>query len=125
VREVARAHVAAAERGRVGERYLLGGANASLLEFVTLIGELDGKPVPKHASPAWLLKLVAAIGESVSLVTGNEPTLTREAATMASRSLFCDCTRAKDELGFQAVPLRRMVEDCYRWMKDEGQLDRI
>ena len=120
VREVAKAHIAAAERGRVGERYLLGGADASLLELVTIIGELDGKPVPKHASPAWLLKLVAAVGESFSLVTGKEPTLTREAATMATRSLFCDCTKAQRELGFRAVPLRGMVEDCYRWMKDEG-----
>jgi dihydroflavonol-4-reductase len=125
VREVAKAHIAAAERGRVGERYLLGGADASLLELVTIIGELDGKPVPKHASPAWLLKLVAAVGESVSLVTGREPALTREAATMATRSLFCNCTKAQGELGFRAVPLRSMVEDCYRWMKDEGRLDNV
>jgi len=123
VREVAKAHVAAAERGRVGERYLLGGANASLLEFVGLIGELDGKRVPKHATPAWLLKLVAEAGEAVSTLTGKEPALTREAATMATRTLFCDCTKAQNELGFKAVPLRSMVEDCYRWMKDEGQLE--
>jgi dihydroflavonol-4-reductase len=122
VREVARAHVAAAERGKAGERYLLGGANASLLELVTLIGEFDGKIVPKHATPAWLLKLVAAVGESVSLVTGKQPTLTRDAATMATRTLFCDCSKAQRELGFRVVPLRRMVEDCYRWMKEENQL---
>lgn len=123
VREVAKAHIAAAERGRVGERYLLGGADASLLELVTLIGELDGKPVPKHASPAWLLKLIAAAGETFSLVTGKQPSLTREAATMATRSLYCNCTKAQEELGFRAVPLRSMVEDCYRWMKVEGRLD--
>jgi len=123
VREVARAHIAAAERGRTGELYLLGGADASLLELVTLIGELDGKPVPNHATPEWLLKVVAAFGEVVATVTGKEPALTREAALMATRSLFCDCSKAQRELGFRSVPLRKMVEDCHRWMKTEGQLD--
>lgn len=121
-REVARAHIAAAERGRTGERYLLGGADASLLELVGVIGELAGKPVPGKATPGWLLKSVAAIGDLVSKATGNEPRLTREAATMATRTLFCDCSKAVRELGFQAVPLRRMAADCYAWMKSEGRL---
>lgn len=44
---------------------------------------------------------------------------------MATRSLFCNCTKAQSELGFRAVPLRSMVEDCYRWMKVEGRLDNV
>jgi nucleoside-diphosphate-sugar epimerase len=122
-REVAKAHIAAAERGRTGERYLLGGADASLLEFVKLIGELAGKPVPDKAKPAWLLKSVAAAGEWVSLLTGKEPRLTRDAATMATRTLYCDCSKAVRELGFRPVPLRTMAADCYAWMKQEGRLD--
>jgi nucleoside-diphosphate-sugar epimerase len=120
---VAKAHVAAAERGRTGERYLLGGADASLLELVKTIGELAGKPVPGKASPAWLLKAVAAAGELAALFTGKEPRLTREAATMATRTLFCDCSKAVRELGFQTVALRAMAGDCYAWMKQEGKLD--
>ena len=122
VREVAKAHIAAAGRGRVGELYLLGGANASLLEFAKLIGELDGKPVPAQASPAWLLQLVAGVGELASIVTRRQPALTIEAAVMASRTLFCDCSKAERELGFARVPLQTMVTDCYRWMKAEGRL---
>ena len=122
-REVAKAHVAAAERGRTGERYLLGGTDASLLEFVTLIGELAGKPVPSRVTPAWLLKAVAGIGEVVSLVTGKEPRLTRDAATMATRTLYCDCSTAVKELDFRIVPLREMAADCYAWMKAEGRLE--
>ena len=122
-REVAKAHIAAAERGRTGERYLLAGVDASLLELVQVIGELAGKPVPDKASPAWLLKAVAMAGEWASLLTGKEPRLTREAATMATRTLYCDCSKAVRELGFQPVALRAMAADCYEWMKREGRLE--
>jgi dihydroflavonol-4-reductase len=122
VREVAKAHVAAAERGRVGELYLLGGANASYVDLVKIIGELDGKKVPTKPSPAWMLKLLAGIGEAVSGLTGKQPRLTREAAAMATRSLFCDCSKAERELGFSPVPLQAMAADCYKWMKAEGRL---
>lgn len=121
-REVAKAHIAAAERGRTGERYLLGGVDASLLELARIIGELAGRPVPDKASPAWLLKAVAAASGWAALFTGKEPRLTREAATMATRTLFCDCSKAVRELGFQPVPLRTMAGDCYAWMKKEGRL---
>lgn len=122
VREVARAHVAAAERGRIGELYLLGGANASYVDLVGIIGRLDGKTVPSRPSPAWLLKVLAAAGETGSVFTGRQPALTREAAAMATRSLFCDCSKAVRELGFSPVPLETMAEACYKWMKSEGRL---
>lgn len=122
VREVAKAHIAAAERGRCGELYLLGGADTSLLELVQIIGELDGKSVPAKPAPAWLLKTVAALGALTASFTGKEPALTPEAARMATRNTFCDCSKAMRELGFQAVPLRAMAADCYNWLKQEGLL---
>jgi nucleoside-diphosphate-sugar epimerase len=122
VREVAKAHVAAAERGRIGELYLLGGANASYVELVRIIGRLDGKDVPSRPSPAWLLKALAAAAELGAAFTGAQPALTREAAAMATRSLFCDCSRAVSELGLTPVPLETMAAACYKWMKSEGRL---
>lgn len=123
VREVAKAHIAAAERGRTGERYLLGGADASFLELVKIIGDLCGKPVPDKPTPAWVLKAMGRVGNWASLFTGQQPTLTPEAASMVTRSMFCDCSKAMRELGYQAVPLRAMAEDCYTWLKQEGLLD--
>lgn len=123
VREVAKAHVAAAERGRRGERYLLGGADASYLELVQVIGELAGRPVPARTTPAWLMKAVGAAGEFGSRFSGREPGLTRAAATMATRRLSCDCTKAERELGFMPVALRSMAADCFRWMKQAGRLE--
>ena len=122
VREVAKAHIAAMERGRRGERYLLGGADASLQELVALIGALCRRPVPGKPTPAWLLRMVAGAGALVSNITGRQPTVTPEAALMVTRSLFCDCGKAVRELGYLAVPLREMVEDCYKWMQQEGLL---
>lgn len=120
--EVARAHIAAAERGTRGANYLLGGTDASFLELVRAIGAELGKPVPARATPAWLLRTLAAAGGALASVTGRQPTLTPETAALVSRSLQCDCSKAMRELGFQAVPLRTMVEESCRWLRQEGFL---
>lgn len=121
-REVARAHLAAAERGRAGENYLLGGTDASLLELVRAIGEALSKPVPRRATPAWALRALAALGALGARFTGRPPTLTPEAARMVTREVFCDCSKAVRELGFRTVPLREMVSDCVGWLAAEGRL---
>jgi nucleoside-diphosphate-sugar epimerase len=121
-REVAQAHVAAAERGRPGENYLLGGTDASLLELVRAIGEALSRPVPRRATPAWALRALAALGALGARFTGRPPTLTPEAARMVTREVFCDCSKAVRELGFRAVPLREMVSDCVGWLAAEGRL---
>jgi nucleoside-diphosphate-sugar epimerase len=120
--EVARAHLAAWERGTKGANYLLGGTDATFLELVRVIGEVTGRPVPRRAMPAPLLRVFAALSALPSLVTGREPDATPEGVAIASAFLHADCSRAERELGFRAVPLRVMVEDAYRWMLAEGIL---
>ena len=122
VREVARAHVAAFERGRRGENYLLGGTDASFLELVREIGAALGKPVPSRPTPAWMLHLLGALGALRGALTGTQPTLTPETARQATRELSCDCSKAMRELGYHAVPLREMVAYCVGWMIAEGLL---
>lgn len=122
-REVAKAHLAAAERGRSGENYLLGGADASYLEMVRTVGEVVGRPVPSRPTPAVVLKAMARLSHWASLASGREPTLTPEIAALVTRRLFCDCGKAEAELGFEPVPLRPMFEDSYRWLVEEGLLE--
>jgi nucleoside-diphosphate-sugar epimerase len=122
VREVARAHVAAFERGRRGENYLLGGTDASFLELVQAIGAALGEPVPARPTPAWVLHVMGAIGALRGAISGQAPTLTPETALQATRELTCDCSKAMRELGFRAVPLREMVGDCVAWLAAEGLL---
>jgi nucleoside-diphosphate-sugar epimerase len=115
-REVARAHVAAAERGRTGENYILGGTDATLLELVREIGAALGKAVPQRPTPAWLLRAVGALGALRGALTGRAPEITPEVVRMGLRSFTCDCAKAARELGFRVVPLRDMVADCAAWM---------
>jgi dihydroflavonol-4-reductase len=122
VREVARAHVAAFEKGRKGENYLLGGADASFVELLREIGAALGMPVPDRPTPAWVLRLLGALGALSGALTGKEPSLTPETARQATRELTCDCTKAMRELGYRAVPLRDMVRDCVNWLAAEGLL---
>lgn len=122
-REVARAHVAAAERGRTGENYLLGGTDASFLELVRTVGEVLGRPVPERILSPALLYVASRVGHWASYVTGRPPRITPEMVGMATRRITCDSTKAQRELGFRTVPLRIMVEDSVAWLRREGFLD--
>jgi nucleoside-diphosphate-sugar epimerase len=121
-REVARAHIAASDRGRCGDHYLLGGADASFLEVVRQIGELLSRKVPSRPIPAFLAKAIGRLSLWGSYLTRKEPDVTPEKATLLSGELLCSSHKAEQELGYKTVPLQTMLEDCYRWMLEEGLL---
>lgn len=123
-REVARAHIAAAERGRTGENYLLGGTDASFRELVRTIGGVLGRRAPEKILPPAALRIAARIGHFVSFVTGKPPRITPEMVGMATRQIYCDSSKAQRELGFRTVPLHVMVEDGVSWLRREGFLER-
>jgi len=122
VGEVVRAHIAAAERSRAGERFVLAGTNASLLELVGEIGAVLGKKVPTRPLPALLVRAVGWGWALQGWLTGREPRFTPEMARLSLRNISCDCTKATRELGYQIVPLHRMVADFAKWMRAEGML---
>jgi len=122
--QVARAHLAAAERGRSGANYLLGGVDATFLELVRTIGVVTGRRVPTRVAPAALLRAVGRTSQWWSYVSNREPEMTPEGVAIACAHLHADSTRAVHELGFCAVPLRVIVEDCVAWLRAEGLLDR-
>jgi dihydroflavonol-4-reductase len=121
---VAEAMIAAAERGRPGENYLLGGADASFFEVFQIIGRVTGTKVPRRVMPAAALRLYARILTGIAAVTGREPQVTPDAAAIVTDHMRIDSSRAIRELGYQPVALKTMIEDAYRWMKDEGLLGR-
>jgi nucleoside-diphosphate-sugar epimerase len=122
VREVAAAHIAAVDRGRRGENYLLGGADATYLEMVTIIGRLTGKKTPTKPMPKLLLELVGRISGWVSAVTKREPDITSEGAALVTHNMLADSSKAERELGFKRVSLEEMLRDCYEWMRRDGRL---
>ena len=120
VAEVAKAHLAAFEQGRTGENYILAGTEASYVEAFAVVGRLLGHPVPKKPIPAFALALAGRLGELGSHWTHQEPDLTPEMATLLSSTILARSDKAARELGYQAVPLQTMFEDCYRWLAAEG-----
>jgi len=123
VKEVARAHISAFEKGRRGHNYLLGGADATFLELVQEIGRLLGRKVPGKPTPAFVLKAVGRLSLWYSYLTSREPDLTPEYATLVCSSLVCSSEKAIKELGYKEVPLQSMLEDCHRWLIEEGLLE--
>src|SRR5262249_13885598 len=74
--QVAKAHVAAVDQGRSGERYLLGGAWETYLEAIRIIGELTGKRVPSKSMPVWIIRALGRVSQWGSYVTRKAPTVT-------------------------------------------------
>lgn len=119
---VAQAHIAAAERGRPGHNYLLGGTDATFLEVVQLIGELTGKPVPRKAVPKLALSVAGRLKDWASYLTRKEPDLTPEIVHTITHHPRVNSSKARDELGYEAAPLRAMLEDAYGWLVEAGHL---
>jgi nucleoside-diphosphate-sugar epimerase len=119
---VARAHISAAERGRSGEAYLLGGTPAPLIEAVQIIAELTGGKSPSRTTPTWVLGTIARVSDLASLVTGKEPDITPELVKQIRYEAIADVGKAVDELGFEIVPLADMVGEAVSWMQTEGLL---
>jgi dihydroflavonol-4-reductase len=103
VRDVARGHVLALERGRTGERYLLGGVNLTLAEVFAKIAEAAGRRPPRLELPYAAARALAAVG----LANRNEVALARLPA-------WFDCAKATAELGYQAGPIEPALERAVR-----------
>ena len=116
VREVVKAHIAAVERGRDGEKYILGGVNDTYYEFARLITERMGAKPPQKISGG-LFRALGSVFGWVADLTGKEPLISYELAEdMSRQNVRYSSEKAKRELGFQDVPLETCVRDCYDWM---------
>ncbi|MDQ2798649.1 MAG: SDR family oxidoreductase [Armatimonadota bacterium] len=120
VAEVAKAHVTAFERGRTGENYILAGTDATYAEAFAVVGRLLNHPVPDKPIPAFALKIAGRLSEWGSWFTHRELDMTPEMAQLLSSVILCRSDKAERELGYRAVPLQTMFEDCYRWLLAEG-----
>lgn len=122
VRECVAAHIAAADQGANGGKYLLGGENKTMLDLIREVSLLLNKPPPtKELSPA-LLRLIAAGGDFASNFTGKPPPITREMADSFGRKFTVSSSKAQRELGYRIVALKDMVKDCYDWMAAEKRI---
>ena len=124
VKDVARGHISAFEKGRTGERYLLGGVDVSLKEFFNTTERILGKKESTFVMPAWLMKAAIPIYAIPSIFTGQEPIITYEKYIEATEPKHVDCSKAIKELDYQITPLEKQIKDSYEWLKQENLLER-
>jgi dihydroflavonol-4-reductase len=122
---VARAHVAAVDRGNVGENYLLGGADATYVEMVRIVGEILGEPVTAKPLKLWMIAALGRLSQWGSYVTRRAPLVTPEMAEVLSHPYSVDCTKAVSELGYEVTSLRAMLEMAHAWMVSQGILPSV
>ena len=122
VDDVADGHLLAFAKGRIGERYILGGENVTLRQMLADIAALVGRKAPTVALPTGPLYPLAYMAEAVAQVTGKEPFLTRDALKMASRMMFFTSAKAQGELGYRARPYREGLADAIAWFQGAGYI---
>jgi nucleoside-diphosphate-sugar epimerase len=120
---VAKAHMAAAEKGTSGENFLLPGVQATFAEAISTIAELLGKPPPHRKLSLWQLQLFARVKAGFAAVTGREPDITPEGVALMMNEPHIASIKAERDLGYTVVPLRVMFKDSYTWLTQQGLLD--
>jgi len=121
VRDVARMHLAAAERGRTGERYILNTANYSQREWMGMIADVVGVPRPFIPAPAFILPIAAAIIDWLRQRGINTP-IDADQTRLGSKDIHFDGRKAWAELGAPLVDMRQSLIDTYRWYQENGYL---
>src|SRR5262249_17524360 len=131
VDDVARGHVLAAESGRAGQSYILGGENMSLREMLATLAEICGLSAPRvRLHPRAVLPIVRAAEWAEAAVLRREPTLPSEPVRMATTRMEYDDDRARAELGYTSIPARDALVGGVRWYLAHGffkpsRVDRI
>jgi dihydroflavonol-4-reductase len=121
VRDVAAGIVLAGERGRTGERYILGGENIALRDLLILLERMTSRAMPKRVVPGWLALATAAVAErAADIVTGRTPAATVEGVRLALRSGPFDSAKARQELGYETRPLADTLADAVAWLRAAG-----
>lgn len=122
VDDVARGHLLALERGRIGERYILGGENLPLQAMLAEIARLTGRRAPTLALPRWPLYPLALGAEAVARVTKREPFVTVDGLRMSKNKMYFSSAKAERELGYTARPYQEGLADALAWFGANGYL---
>jgi dihydroflavonol-4-reductase len=118
--DVAAGHLLAAERGKAGERYILGHANLMLEEIFALLSRLTGIPAPRLRIPYGVAFAAALAAEAVSRLTGRSPGIPLTGVRMARKVMFFDSAKAVRELGLPRTPVEEALREAVDWFTAHG-----
>ena len=120
VDDVAIGHLLAMEKGRIGERYILGSANLMLREVLEILSRLTGVKAPTIKFPRVAILPLAYLNQWLANFTGQSPRIPLEGVKMAKYKMHYDCSKAIRELGFPQTPPEVALEKAVRWFRDHG-----
>lgn len=121
VRECARGHVAALEKGRSGERYILGGEDLTLKQILDKLGEMTGLPSPRVKLPYVFAFAAGVVDEVIAgRILHREPRATVDTVRMGKKKMFASSAKAQRELGWKIVPVDAALLRAVEWFKSNG-----
>ena len=120
VQDVAQGHLAACERGRVGERYILGAENLTLQQIFTMLGEITGRPAPATRIPYAVAYAAGMVSTAWANVTGHEPRAPLDGVKMARKKMWVSHDKAARELGFAPGPAKCALARATEWFRTNG-----
>ena len=120
VEDVARGHILAAHKGRIGERYILGNENMSVRDYFGLIGEVSGVEPPKLKIPYSVAIAMGYMYQFVASITRKPPLITAPGVRIGSKYMAFDSSKAVNELGFPQTPIKATIEKAVNWFRENG-----
>jgi dihydroflavonol-4-reductase len=119
--ECARGHIAALEKGKPGERYILGGENLTLKQILDMLGSITGLPSPKMKLPYIFAFAAGVVDEAVTgRMLKREPRATVDAVRMGKKKMFASSAKAERELGWRIVPVEGALRRAVEWFQANG-----
>src|SRR6185369_11980182 len=118
VHDVAAGHLLAAERGRAGQRYILGNVNLTLRQLLDILARLSGRAAPRLSLPHWIPLAIAHLEAPIARWRRRQPRVPLDGVRMAKRRMFFDGTKAVRELGVPQSPIEPALERAVRWFMD-------
>jgi dihydroflavonol-4-reductase len=121
VRECARGHVAALEKGKTGERYILGGQDLTLKQILDKLGQITGLPSPTIKLPYFFAFATGVVDEAITgMLLRREPRATVDTVRMGKKKMFASSAKAERELGWKIVPVDAALERALDWFWANG-----
>jgi dihydroflavonol-4-reductase len=120
VETCARGHLLAAQKGRIGEKYILGNANLTLARIFTMLSGITGLKPPRVKLPYYPILLAAYANHALSALTGREPLIPLAGVQMAKKFMYFDPRKAVSELGLPLTPVEASLERAVAWFRSHG-----
>jgi dihydroflavonol-4-reductase len=122
VEDVAAGHLLAAEKGRVGERYILGGRNMTLKQILDALSSITGRPAPRMRLPHAVALAAGYAGEWFSRLTGREPQIPVDGVKMSRHRMFVASDKAERELGYKPGSVEEALARAVQWYEGNGYI---